>query len=141
MDALKAQGKINQAGQVKLKGLKEGLNSLSDQYRLQNSELSKNSQAYKQAQLAYEKQQNVVNRLANDTHKNADEYVQEKEKLNQLKGSLDIANEAFNTQQVRVNKTATSLANVRSDVVKYDLQVGHMSDAMVRLGDKANIAK
>ncbi|MDM7515914.1 phage tail tape measure protein [Lentilactobacillus sp. TOM.63] len=141
VDALKAQGKINQAGQVKLKGLKEGLNSLSDQYRLQNSELSKNSQAYKQAQLAYEKQRDIVHHLTNDTHKNADEYVQEKEKLNQLKGSLDIANEAFNTQQVRVNKTATSLANVRSDVVKYDLQVGHMSDAMVRLGDKANIAK
>ncbi|MDV3518431.1 phage tail tape measure protein [Lentilactobacillus otakiensis] len=141
VDALKAQGKINQAGQVKLKGLKEGLNSLSDQYKLQNNELNKNSQTYKQAQLAYEKQRDIVHRLANDTHKNADEYVQEKEKLNQLKGSLDIANEAFNTQQVRVNKTAASLANVRSDVVKYDLQVGHMSDAMVRLGDKANIAK
>ncbi|WP_375686837.1 hypothetical protein [Lentilactobacillus kefiri] len=60
VDALKAQGKINQAGQVKLKGLKEGLNSLSDQYKLQNNELNKNSQTYKQAQLAYEKQRNVV---------------------------------------------------------------------------------
>ena len=121
---LKAEGDELGANKAKLSGYKEALANLNSQYEKQNAELQNSQAKVKELSTSYNEAKSKLDEMTSAGQKNSNEYKDQENKVNDLKLALNRANDALDTQKIRIDNTGTSIAKTKTKTAELSSQIG-----------------
>lgn len=136
-ERLKAEGKGASATVAEYNHLRSSLKSLRSQYNLQEKEQGQLAEKVKIARNAYERQEDVVKRVAREHGKTSKEYKEARNTLNRLDAEVKESESDFKKQSVRVNETGKNMAEAANKTKSMRHEVSRLQPTGIKRIDNA----